>query len=116
MLDFYGMRLKNNQTGELERSENWKERYENLNYSGHNYLRITRILKCLGELNYEHLKKPFVEFFLKEIFENGKLKNAKRSCVDYWVEVLRNDNERNQIKQLIESYLKSASGPSVKKN
>jgi hypothetical protein len=66
MLDFYGMRLKNKNTGmahthhlrerermtswfigvgELERSKNYKSRYRNLNTSSHNYLRITRILK-----------------------------------------------------------------------
>eukprot|EP00051_Salpingoeca_urceolata_P009941 m.120738 g.120738 ORF g.120738 m.120738 type:complete len:225 (-) comp16515_c0_seq3:270-944(-) len=45
MLDFYGMRLKDRDTGEIERSDNWVRCYHNLNTSGHNYLRITRILK-----------------------------------------------------------------------
>jgi hypothetical protein len=49
MLDFYGMSLKNHDTGEIERSKNWKRRYSNLCNSSHNWLRVTRILKSLGE-------------------------------------------------------------------
>ncbi len=56
MLDFYGLVLLDSTTGQLAHNENFKERFYNLNTSGHNYLRITRILKCLGELGYEHLK------------------------------------------------------------
>ncbi len=42
--------LKNADTGEVERSANWRHRYGNLNRSSHNWLRVTRILKSLGEL------------------------------------------------------------------
>ena len=31
MLDFYGMVLKNESTGEIERAENWKARFKHLN-------------------------------------------------------------------------------------
>lgn len=31
MLGFYGINLVNEETGELERAENWRERFENLN-------------------------------------------------------------------------------------
>ncbi len=31
MLDFYGMRLVDESTGELERAPNWKDRFRNLN-------------------------------------------------------------------------------------
>lgn len=31
MLDFYGIRLKNEKTGEVKRALNWAERFENLN-------------------------------------------------------------------------------------
>ncbi|BFZ16269.1 hypothetical protein BsWGS_19308 [Bradybaena similaris] len=66
MLDFYGMELKDDITGQLKRSKNWRKRYDNLKRSAHNYLRITRILKCLGELGYENLKKGLLEFVLEE--------------------------------------------------
>ena len=40
MLNFYGLTLLNLKTGEIGRSQSWKERYENLNERSHNYLRI----------------------------------------------------------------------------
>jgi len=90
MLDFYGFVLKNPQTGELERSSNYIGRFRNLNWSSHNYLRITRILKSLGELGFEHMKKNIVAKFIEECFVTEALPNIKRSLVDYWVPVLRN--------------------------
>ena len=50
MLDFYGMVLEDKKTGKISRSKNFRPRYDNLNNCFHNYLRITRILKCLGEV------------------------------------------------------------------
>ena len=49
MLHFYGMRLVDSATGKVARAEHYRGRYAHLNRSFHNYLRITRILKCLGE-------------------------------------------------------------------
>ena len=31
MLDFYGLKLQNRETGELERADNWEERLAHLN-------------------------------------------------------------------------------------
>lgn len=97
MLDFYGMKIKDEVTGEIERAENWKERFSHLNRSYHNYLRITRILKCLGELGYEHMKVRFLEFVIEEALEKKTLKNCYESCKDYWVETLRADDERKRL-------------------
>lgn len=36
--------------GEVARADHYRARYRHLNRSFHNYLRITRILKCLGEV------------------------------------------------------------------
>ena len=57
MLDFYGMKMVNEETGEIDRTDNFKARYRNLSFSRHNWLRITRILKSLGELNSNKNKK-----------------------------------------------------------
>eukprot|EP00732_Lithocolla_globosa_P005285 Lithocolla_globosa_v1_NODE_5385_length_1249_cov_15.352596.p1 type:complete len:266 gc:universal NODE_5385_length_1249_cov_15.352596:891-94(-) len=104
MLDFYGMRIKTLETGELERSERYLERYQHLNTSFHNYLRITRILKCLGELGYEHYKSPFLDFVLNEMME-GHLWSCTTSFKDYWAPVLRNEQERDMFQQKLESVL-----------
>ncbi|KAL5480038.1 hypothetical protein EMCRGX_G023653 [Ephydatia muelleri] len=104
MLDFYGMKLKYRNTGEIERADNWKERFHHLNHSSHNYLRITRILKCLGEMEYEYLKAPFLRFVLHEAIVEGTLDHTLDSCINYWLEVLRDDQERADVK----AYMKSS--------
>ncbi|KAK3103734.1 hypothetical protein FSP39_021458 [Pinctada imbricata] len=101
MLDFYGMEMRDQKKGYISRAENWKQRFAHLNRSYHNYLRITRMLKSLGELGYEHLKKPFVEFVLQEAMEEETLDNVLESCVQYWLETLRSDEERESIKNYV---------------
>ena len=66
ILDFYGAEVVDWQTGELVRSGNCQARFTNLNSRSHNYLRITRILKWLGEMALEHLKLGFLVFFANE--------------------------------------------------
>ncbi|KAL6073107.1 Opioid growth factor receptor [Balamuthia mandrillaris] len=114
MLDFYGMRLKDRQTGELERTENWEERYDNLNWSSHNYLRITRILKCLGELGLEHLKSNFLQFFIEEVYETKALKNCRSSLGNYWIGTIKDDTERARLEGIIEE--KNAQHPEERYN
>ena len=97
--------------GELERAANWKNRFRHLNHSMHNYLRITRILKCLGEFGYEHLKAPFVRFVLHEAIVERTLDNTLDSCLNYWQEVIKDDNERKQIKK----YARELQGEEQKK-
>lgn len=99
MLDFYGMTLANELTGEIHRRPvgQFEGRYRNLNASSHNYLRITRILKCLGEFGFEHFKLPFLLFVLSEITLHGHLGNAERSCLDYWVPCLRQQTDRDAL-------------------
>ena len=49
-LDFLGIALVDEITGAVERTPCFAARFENLRARGHNFLRITRVLKCLGEL------------------------------------------------------------------
>ncbi|CAF1366163.1 unnamed protein product [Adineta steineri] len=101
MLDFYGFKLVDENTGELRRlsGDSYKSRFRNLDTSSHNYLRITRILKCLGEFKYEYLKFPFLAAILRESITENKLSNCLRSCKDYWIETLRSPDERRAIRQ-----------------
>ena len=79
--------MTDEKTGDLGRADNWKERFCHLNRSMHNYLRITRILKCLGEMQLEHLKAPFVRYVLHEIITEQTLYNCLDSCINYWLQV-----------------------------
>lgn len=97
MLNFYGICLLNDKTGELERAQNWKERFRHLNFSMHNYLRITRILKCLGEMGLEEFKAPFLRFMLYEGIITGYLDRTLDSCYNYWIGTVKDDKERESI-------------------
>ncbi|XP_025086132.1 opioid growth factor receptor-like protein 1 [Pomacea canaliculata] len=99
MLDFYGMKLVDRNNGQVQRSEKWKERFHHLNHSMHNYLRITRILKCLGEMGLEHFKKPFIRFILNEAIYKGTLDRTLDSCLNYWVGTLRKDEDRQEMEE-----------------
>eukprot|EP00494_Astrolonche_serrata_P029366 UN29633 len=85
ILDFYGMKIVNENTGEIGRTKSYKRRYDNLNHCFHNNLRITRILKCLGEMNLVKFKYPFLQHVIKEIYLCGNLRNCKVSCLNYWI-------------------------------
>ncbi|CAF1135833.1 unnamed protein product [Adineta steineri] len=101
MLNFYGFELVNDNTGEIRRLRDgsYKSCFRNLNSASHNYLRITRILKCLGEFKYEYLKFPFLAAILRESITENTLSNCLRSCKDYWIETLRSPDERRAIRQ-----------------
>jgi len=103
MLDFYGMKLDDRQTGKVSRSANFRRRYENLNRYRHNYLRITRILKCLGEMGLERLKLPFLIHVGTEILVHGELRNAKDSLLRYWAPTLRNKKDRDALQARIDA-------------
>ena len=44
-------------------------------------------------MGFEHLKAPFVAFMIDEALRKKTLSNAARSCKDYWVHILKNDEE-----------------------
>ncbi|KAM9828395.1 opioid growth factor receptor [Syngnathus typhle] len=97
MLGFYGIRLVNKDIGEVTRAENWKERFGNLERNMHNNLRITRILKSLGELGYEHYQSPLVHFFLEETLVKKNLSSVKRSVLDYFLFAVLDKQKRQEL-------------------
>ncbi|XP_077438486.1 opioid growth factor receptor-like protein 1 isoform X1 [Vanacampus margaritifer] len=96
MLDFYGIKLLD-KSGNVARSSNWQERFHHLNESQHNYLRITRILKSLGELGYEAFKAPLVRLFLEESLLCNTLPNMQHSILEYFVYTIRRPAVRRQL-------------------
>lgn len=65
--------------------------------SQHNYLRITRILKSLGELGFESYKMPLVHLLLEEALVKGTLANMRHSALEYFVYTLRKHSERRAL-------------------
>ncbi|XP_063297202.1 opioid growth factor receptor-like protein 1 isoform X1 [Pelobates fuscus] len=96
MLDFFGLKLMD-KNGNVSRAANWQERFQHLNESQHNYLRITRILKSLGELGYENFKFPLVKLFLHESIVENTIPNMKQSALEYFVHTIKERRQRRRL-------------------
>ncbi|XP_029107149.1 opioid growth factor receptor-like protein 1 isoform X2 [Scleropages formosus] len=96
MLDFFGIKLLD-KSGSVSRGPNWQDRFQHLNESQHNYLRITRILKSLGELGFEAFKMPLVRLLLEEALVAGTLPNMRHSALEYFVYTLRDRAQRRTL-------------------
>jgi hypothetical protein len=101
MLDFYGFRLADRNTGVLELAEHHNERFSNLVGHPHNYLRITRILKCLGLHDLRQHQSCFMAKVLEVVLWDGKLRRAASSATDYWLGALLSVDDRTALEQLI---------------
>eukprot|EP00357_Protocruzia_adherens_P028374 CAMPEP_0114995612 /NCGR_PEP_ID=MMETSP0216-20121206/13830_1 /TAXON_ID=223996 /ORGANISM="Protocruzia adherens, Strain Boccale" /LENGTH=371 /DNA_ID=CAMNT_0002359681 /DNA_START=300 /DNA_END=1415 /DNA_ORIENTATION=+ len=73
-LDFLGMRLVDFKTGELARSDDYKERFTNVVWHGHNFLRMRRLTASLSVTGFFDYAVQFIGFMRYEAF--GK-KTAK---------------------------------------
>ncbi|XP_018120990.1 opioid growth factor receptor-like protein 1 isoform X2 [Xenopus laevis] len=96
MLDFFGIKLID-KNGNVLRAPNWQERFQHLNESQHNYLRITRILKSLGELGYENFKPPLIKLFLQESVVANTIPNMKQSALEYFVYTIKDRRQRRKL-------------------
>ncbi|XP_073425470.1 opioid growth factor receptor-like protein 1 isoform X2 [Dendrobates tinctorius] len=96
MLDFFGLKLVD-KNGTVSRAANWQDRFQHLNESQHNYLRITRILKSLGELGYEIFKSPLVKAFLEESIVENTIPNMKQSALEYFVYTVKEKRQRREL-------------------
>ena len=104
MLSFYGMKLSTEMLGVIEREDNWQGRFRHLNNSPREYERITRILKSLGLLGFEFLKKPFIEFMIHEAMKTKELENVLPSCRDIWIHTLANTADQRVLLQTCELF------------
>lgn len=68
-----------------------------LHSHSHNNLRITRILKSLGELGLEHYQAPLVRFFLEETLVQHKLPSVRQSALDYFMFAVRCRHQRQEL-------------------
>lgn len=104
MLNFYGMRLANMETGEITRAPDyWKSRFLNLRMYSHNFLRVNRILASLGHLGFHRYRRPWIEFLQREIREEDSLLDVcEHSLTRYWEMALDADSARFRAKTLEE--------------
>ncbi|XP_049725676.1 opioid growth factor receptor [Elephas maximus indicus] len=97
MLGFYGVELEDRGTGAVRRAHNYQKRFQNLNWHSHNNLRITRILKSLGELGLERYQAPLAHFFLEETLVHRQLPAVRQSTLDYFVFAVRCRHQRRKL-------------------
>ncbi len=97
MLDFYGFVLVSRDTGEVERSAQYAERFRNLVQNQHNFLRISRILKSLGELGLEHYKLPWLRALCHEVYETKLLEPCRGSFASFWAFLLRRSEDQEKL-------------------
>mmetsp|Transcript_16162 Transcript_16162/g.22450 ORF Transcript_16162/g.22450 Transcript_16162/m.22450 type:complete len:123 (+) Transcript_16162:366-734(+) len=89
MLNFYGIVLVDEATGELARNEEiFRERFDNLLKHSHNENRIRRIIRSLGQMGFARYRKPLVDFFEDQILKKGELKKCKYSLDNEWKKAL----------------------------
>ncbi|GAA5880140.1 hypothetical protein JCM3774_004162 [Rhodotorula dairenensis] len=115
MLAFYGLRLVNETTGELALADtvparspaSYLRRFRNLESNPHNFLRITRILKCLGEFGLERYPPSFLLFILALQSPSASSPTGPhlskpslvRSFDNYWRWCVRDDADRAFVVQ-----------------
>jgi len=85
MLAFLGMRLVDQRTGRLTRTDDYVERLANIRCNPHNLQRITRVLVSLGQLGFGRYRAPLLAQLSHEVGEGllGEHK-AKVSLAEYW--------------------------------
>jgi hypothetical protein len=110
MLDFYGMRLADETLGFVVRHSNYSQRYSNLNYSSHNYLRITRILKCLAEFGRPSLQLGFLLHIVRELTTGQLHSGVAKSAVNYWIPVLQSSEDRTRLQSVMDELLAAEEG------
>ena len=101
MLDFFGMRMteeKDEVDQHFVRTEAYRERYRNFERRPHNWLRMTRIIKCLGALGLTEWQVPLCRFLLEEV-KSGRLSHCMYSLRDYWIEVVLDEVERPVLRE-----------------
>eukprot|EP00818_Percolomonas_sp_WS_P005559 CAMPEP_0117455022 /NCGR_PEP_ID=MMETSP0759-20121206/11130_1 /TAXON_ID=63605 /ORGANISM="Percolomonas cosmopolitus, Strain WS" /LENGTH=410 /DNA_ID=CAMNT_0005248283 /DNA_START=134 /DNA_END=1366 /DNA_ORIENTATION=+ len=103
MLDFYGIELYDDMKGLVRRAPHWTERESAFTF--HNNLRITRLLKSLGEIGNRSFKRPLVDFFAHEILEKDQLKSSYKSLLGFWIKTLDSEDQVTLMNQITEKNL-----------
>ncbi|BGP33077.1 hypothetical protein JCM10296v2_004866 [Rhodotorula toruloides] len=113
MLSFYGLTLVDPRTGEIAlRDEvpaphpsSYLRRLRNLEERSHNWLRVTRILKCLEELDLTPHAPSLLLFLLTLQSPPHQLLTSPalcRSMDSYWRWCVRDDEDREFVGRVVE--------------
>ena len=62
-----------------------------------NYFRLTRIIKCMGELGFGHLQKGIVRRIIIEAVLTKKLEKMNCNSMNFWIQAIENDDDRIEM-------------------
>lgn len=106
MLHFYGFSLIDEQSGQLDLdADRYEQRFEHLSTSRHNWYRITRILKCLGDMGYERFKNKWLWLIMMQMIQHDRLTALAKPMIDYWLPTLRNRAYRQRYTRIMLHHL-----------
>jgi hypothetical protein len=111
VLDFWGLRLDeaDGRTGNVVPTEACEARFQNLNRKRHNCLRITRVLKWLGEFDMQAYQAPLVRALAKVVFEPPyAVWNLRISLINYFLLVVKDDAEREALAEEVDILQRTA--------
>lgn len=103
MLDFLGLQLLDVETGAVAPNEvNCRDRFANWEGRPHNHLRVTRMIKSLGELGLEHFKLPLLLCIHEQICSGalGRTENGSilvNAAELFWFRLLRCETDRSAL-------------------
>eukprot|EP01102_Stenamoeba_stenopodia_P001873 TRINITY_DN11696_c0_g1_i1.p1 TRINITY_DN11696_c0_g1~~TRINITY_DN11696_c0_g1_i1.p1 ORF type:complete len:416 (-),score=59.12 TRINITY_DN11696_c0_g1_i1:11-1258(-) len=110
MLNFWGFRLVDALTGEIQRHEDDMfalSRLLNIVVNNHNCLRISRVLVSLGQLGFSRYKQPFLEALRREVSptdkKTGPLTKVARSFTEWWAPTCTEDDSSDYRKRTLEN-------------
>lgn len=102
MLDFYGLKLTEENQIQVKKGSN--KRLKVLNkMNNHNFLCITRILLALKELGHCKLMRPWMKCLADLIYNKNQLHHAKFSFESFWIDTLDAEDQLYII-SLIKNY------------
>ena len=101
MLDFYGFKYDDEATGAVSRrpAGEFEPRFRNLLNRRHNFLRVTRMLKWLGEMGLEGHKLRWLAALEQEVYGTRALDGCREAFEVYWVGTVVDDATRAAIER-----------------
>ncbi len=98
MLDFYGFQVKESSSVvEVSKTDDWAARFTNLVQNPHNNLRITRMLKCMGEMGLEDHKLAWLRALEVEVLHNRTLAPCADAYRRFWIQSIYDEATRSEF-------------------
>ena len=103
-LDFLGLQIDfeaTSEEGAVTRGNDAAARLLNVETNPHNFLRISRLVRCMGEVGLHRWQRPLLTQLAKEVFQTGALRSAAASYCNHWLTHVCSADDRKALEALI---------------